>query len=90
MGRNPRPRLSVGERMTLSDKRIEMGQINTITGLKEVWSVNYKEKDVKEFIRQLKEIGERKINEHTCDIGEDLLIIKLKDLDKLAGEKLNG
>ncbi len=45
------------------------------------------EDDVKEFIKRLKDKADVKIAEHTLDIGEDLLIIKRKDLNKLLGDK---
>ena len=46
------------------------------------------EKNVKEFIKRLKDKLVINIMENTMDTGEDLLTFKRKDIDKLAGEKL--
>ena len=53
-------------------------------------------KDVKEFIKLLKEVGhlqhECRFKDCSCYNGEayNSICISLKDLNKLAGDKLNG
>ena len=50
--------------------------------------VVYKREDVKEFIKRLKETAEIDFKFDGKKVVRDNLIIKLKDLNKLAGENL--
>lgn len=71
--------------MTLSDKRMSVGEVgNTIKteGIKENW---FRETDVKQFIKDLKEFGDRTIFARFGMVGSDRWE---EEIDNLAGENL--